>query len=164
MEGYKYLELIKENLFEEAKNKGLSASSPITIDWGELQFILNQVQSFEQLLLMVRMIHQETKDEHLKFVIKDLVSRTVNNKLFDEVSKEDICHDCHNVTKVIRSEQYRIIDDEIKVKCLSCLVSQYSDTHKEMQQLMEYRLFVKEHKLEDKFEDFSQQRKNEFLY
>lgn len=162
MNSYDYLELLKNKWQEEATRKNLNKTSSITIDWGELEYIFNHIQSYEQLLLIARMYYQETKDEQLKFVIRGMVSESVNEQFLRTSSnKVKTCYICSKKTSVTRSEQSCIVDKQVKYKCLDCLVSQYTDTNTENRQLMEYRFFVKENQLEEKFEYFCEERKNQ---
>lgn len=162
MNSYEYLEFLKNKWKEEAANKNMTKTSSITIDWGELEYIFNHLQTYEQLLLIARMFYQETKDEQVKFVISGMVSDSVNEQLLKSSSiKQRTCYICAKNTNVTRSEQSCIVEEQVKYKCLDCLVSQLKDISTENRQLMEYRLFVKENQLEEQFEYFCEERKNE---
>lgn len=165
MESYHYLEFLNSKWKKESKDKNLTVSSPITIDWGELEFVLNHIYSYEKLLLLAKMFYHETQDAQLKFVIQEIVSKSTNEQFLTTANQLEVssCYICKKVTKVTRSEQICMIGDEEKMKCLDCLVTQYKDTNQEMQQIMEYRLFVRENNLEEQFEYFSQERKSEFF-
>lgn len=167
MESYDYLELLASKWKKESKEKKLTFASPVTLDWGELEFVFNHVHSYEKLLLLAKMFYHETKDQQIRYVIQEIVSNSTNehfltNAYYSE-SEVGNCYICKRETKLTRSEQLCMIDDEKQMKCLDCLVTQYKDTNEEIQQLMEYRLFVKEKNLEEQFEYFSQERKSEFF-
>lgn len=162
MKSYEYLELLSNKWREEAKDKNLTPTSTMTMDWGELEFILKQVENQEHLLLLVKMLYQETKDERTKYVIRNLSSNTQGLDWLKSQEKEEVvCCDCNKPTTFTRSEQYRLVDNQVRFKCLDCLVTQYSETNSEMAQLMQYSLFVRENDLEEQFEYFCQERKNE---
>lgn len=166
MESYHYLELLTLKWKKEAKEKDLNFSSPVTLDWGELEFVFNHINSYEKLLLLAKMFYHETHDTQIKFVIQEIVSKSTNEQfLANSYQPKVSCgYICKRETNLTLSEQVCMIDDEEQVKCLNCLLEQYKDMNQEIQQLMEYRLFVKEKNLEEQFEYFSQERKNDFSY
>ncbi|MDX1699620.1 MAG: hypothetical protein R3250_03330 [Melioribacteraceae bacterium] len=145
MKEKQYLHLIHDQLHDKAKQKNLSPTDEISIDWGEMKFLLD------------RLVGIPSANE---FEPSNEGSITSEQSSQENTNIEN-CYLCNKEMTVTRNEQIAILDSgEVKAKCFDCVFSQIKLYRSEAEQLLAYRVFVKEHRLEDLFEYFwEEQRK-----
>lgn len=73
------------------------------------------------------------------------------------------CCVCKKETQVTRAEQFvvKLESPDIEARCMNCLVDALKQDQDELQQIQAYKWFLKDQNLEDEFEHFINEVKNQ---
>lgn len=95
--------------------------------------------------------------------LKLILSQLNNSEILSQEAETMNCCVCGKETNVTRVEQFivKLESADIEAKCMDCLVDALKKDQDELQQIQAYKWFLKDQNLEDEFEQFISEVKNQ---